>query len=188
MQPQPMPNPLGIVGPVSCQPPRPSADPSRCPRKGHLFQHRFDLRRLVGLARCQTGIKRHAVAITQEMDLGTEAAYGSSQRMVARFGCIVAFFRRARSGAVRADDSSIQRPLLPINGALRVKFDLEGLQDAIPGASAPPPGIPVVDRFPFAIPFWNIRPRGTGMQPPEDTIDNGPMRVPRMADLAIIGR
>lgn len=65
------------------------------------------------------------------MNLGTEPTHQTSQGVVARF-CwpIMPVFWRARCGAVGADDRPIQCPLLPINGSLRVKFDLEGQQRA----------------------------------------------------------
>jgi hypothetical protein len=75
----------------------------------------------VCLARCERGIERQTVAITQEMNLGAEATDRSRIGAIGRFvWSIVPISRCACSGAVCTDDGPIQRPLLPINGALSI--------------------------------------------------------------------
>src|SRR5262245_5954322 len=104
-----MPNTLGIVGTISRQPSRASSYPSRCARDADLLHYLFDLCRLMGLAWCQTGIERQTVAITEEVDFGTEASHRSSQGVVVWFICpIKPILRRARSHTVRTNDRTIQ--------------------------------------------------------------------------------
>src|SRR5262249_50267924 len=152
------------------------------------LHHGFDLSRLVRLTGCKTSIERYAVAITQEVDLGTEAANGAAECVVGRLiWPIAGIVRCARRGAVGTDNRPIQRPLLPIDAALRVEFDLERFENAVPSAIAAPERIAVVDRFPFAVAFGNIWPRRASMQSPENAIDNRPVRVVGMTGLPVIG-
>jgi hypothetical protein len=79
---QPLANPLGIVATISCQPFRTSAGARSVAWQAHLLEHGFDLGRLVTLPWRQTRIQRQPVAITEEVDLGREAADGASKGMV----------------------------------------------------------------------------------------------------------
>src|SRR5512138_450621 len=99
------------------------------------------------------------MAVTQEVDFRAEATDRSSERVVAGFGDAVGpTFFRPGSGAVRPDNRAIQGPLLPVNRALCVQFDLEGFEDAVPGAIAAPGRVAVIDGLPLAIAFRDIRP------------------------------
>ncbi len=162
-------------------------DPARGAWDRHLREHAFGLGRLVDLARRETGIERHAVAITQEVYLGAEAAHGAAEGNVGGFLRPIrpGGFPRAPRDTVGPHDGAIEGPLVPIDGALRIQFSLERLENALPGAVAAPSGIAVVDRFPVAVAFGDIRPRGATMQPPEDAVEDRAVRKPGMARLPI---
>jgi hypothetical protein len=60
---------------------------------------------------------------------------------------------------------------------------LEGLQDAVEHARGAQLGEAVVDRLPFAVAFGEVAPRGTGVEPPEDAIEDGTVVLPLAAAL-----
>ena len=89
--------------------------------------------------------------------------------------------------AVRAHVGAVDCPLVIVNQSVFVEFQLECLDNPIPGAVTAPPTVAIIDGLGRAIALWNIRPRRTGMQPPEDAIEDRAMRSPRMASLAGVG-
>jgi hypothetical protein len=73
MHPQPMPDTLRVVGPVSANPARASSwAPARSLNLNRLDQ-RFELGRLVGRAWEQQGAERQPVAIDQQVQFGAKA-------------------------------------------------------------------------------------------------------------------
>src|SRR5262245_49183226 len=98
-----------VISAVGCQATWAPPSPSACAGDGHLLQYRFDLGRFVSLPRRETGIERDAVAVTEQMDFGAEAAHRAAKRVVSGFGAAIrpALFR-ASGGTMRTDDRAIQ--------------------------------------------------------------------------------
>jgi hypothetical protein len=57
-----------------------------------------------------------------------------------------------------------------------------------PGAIAAPASEAAVDRFPRAVGFGDVSPGGTGVQTPEDAIEDAVMVFPRTAAAGVVSR
>ena len=76
-----------------------------------------------------------------------------------------------------ADDGSIDEVALPIDLSLRIRLLLESSQDPIPDARFLPPIEATGDGAPGAIALRQIPPGSTGLENPEDSVDDPPMVV-----------
>ena len=123
------------------------------------------------------------VAVADQMDLRAKPASGTSQRMVRRLlhlrrlwpaqllRAARRFFRPRRRPA-GPNDGAIDTPEVVVDLPLVVEFVQQRGDDADPGAVLTPAVEDAEDRLPGAVAFREVTPRGTGMEDPEDAIDD----------------
>jgi hypothetical protein len=84
------------------------------------------------------------------------------------------------------NDGSIDEVALPIDLSLLIRLLLECSQDPIPDARFLPPIEATGDGAPGAIALRQIPPGSTGLENPEDPVDDPPMVVVGTADLWLL--
>ena len=135
--------------------------------------------------------------LTQEMDLGGEAAARVAQRMILRLPQLRRFrpaqvgprsgmLLRPASGAGGADDGGVDEPEVAAQAAMPLEVVEQMGQDLGPGAIAPPAVEPVVDGLPGSITLREVPPGGAGVEDPEDAVDQTAMGVPGMSLAAVM--
>ena len=72
--------------------------------------------------------------------------------------------------------------------AVPIEVVEQGGEDLGPGAILAPAPEAVVDGLPRAIAWRDVTPRGTGVQTPEEAVDQAAMRFPRMATTALMAQ
>src|SRR5262249_13105978 len=96
------------------------------------------------------------------------------------------FLFRPGGRDVGAADGCIDAPQLAGDGAGPVQSQPQGVEDAGPSAVLAPAVEAIIDGLPGAVALGGVRPRGAGVQVPEDPIDQRPMVLPRVAGLAVV--
>lgn len=86
-----------------------------------------------------------------------------------------------------ADDGTVDTPEVVIDLLLVVQFVEQRGDDPDPGAVLPPSVETLEDRLPGTVAFREVAPRGTGMEDPEDAVNDRARIVERMACLAVMG-
>src|SRR5271170_4085445 len=89
-----------------------------------------------------------------------------------------AFFSRAGRGPRGPNVGTIHPPEIPVDLALLVESDLQGLENAIECPVGPPAAEAVIDAFPLAVAFGEITPGRAGAENPEHAIERSAMVVP----------
>ena len=90
---QPLPNALRVIGAIATKTAWASA-PSTVPTPNvDTVDDGFELGRLMRLSREQRNAERQSAAITQEVQLRAKSAFGTTKRVIGRFGRRPPFFR-----------------------------------------------------------------------------------------------
>src|SRR5215207_9717355 len=93
------------------------------------------------------------------------------------------FFSRAGGSPAGADDGAIDTPQVVVDLAFLIQFVQQRGDDAGPSAVLAPAGEAMVDGFPRAVTFREVTPGGTGIQNPEDPVDDRTRVVERVTGL-----
>jgi len=117
-----------------------------------------------------------AMAVRAQVDLSTEAAAASAQRL-ARLTSL-----GTCSMLVSAHTRAVEEVERPVQLAKAVSELPQGSQDALPDTSAPPAVEAAGDRVPGTEALRQIPPRSAGRQNPEDTIEDASMGMVRSAN------
>jgi hypothetical protein len=150
------------------------------------FQDRLELRGITPLPGRDQYRQRLLPLLDREVDLGGQAAPGSSEPMVGRLDGNPAGrlflgdppFRRSGGVLVSPAEGRVDTHV-PGDQALRVRLGLESGDDLGPGAIPLPAPDQVIDPIPRPVPFWHIPPWGTGPGPPPYAVYQLPPRPQR---------
>src|SRR6516165_5806949 len=98
-----------------------------------------------------------------------------------------AFFFRPGGSSAGSDNGTVDAPQVVVDLALVVQFVEQRRDDAVPGAVLTPAVEPIVVCLPGAVALGKITPRCPGMENPKDAVDDRPVVVERMAQVAVMG-
>jgi hypothetical protein len=160
--------------------PHPRTTTPRTLDRAALQQGR-QVRRFLALTGTQQGTDRLAAAVGAQVEFGGEAAAGATERLIT-----APFF--APAACWWAHRGAVDEVQTPVQVAARVGLGLHGGQEAVPDAAALPAPEAGVHTLPRPVPLWQIPPRRTGLQPPDDGVDHEPMVCGRSARLRALGR
>jgi len=88
------------------------------------------------------------------------------------------FFSRPSGGAGGAYIGAIDQPKVPVDFALLVESNPQGLQDTIKQTFATPAVEAMIDALPFSVTFGHIAPRCSGAKNPEHAVERGAVVIP----------
>jgi hypothetical protein len=98
------------------------------------------------------------------------------------------FFFRPTCGAGSADDRGIHAPEVTTELAVLVEVVEQAGEDPHPGTVDPPASEAVINRLPRAVAWRDVAPGGTGVQAPEDTVEEPSMGLPRVSPSALVAQ
>jgi hypothetical protein len=135
------------------------------------FHQRLKHRLLVPLAGGEPEYHRLALALRTEMELGAEPASTASQCFISSaFAC-------SRCMLMGTNHRPVDEMKRPVHASMLVCSLLQSREELLPEPALLPGVKSVGDRTPGAIVLWQVAPRSSSSQNPQDAIEDYPMRV-----------